>query len=324
MAQMEIVGQKQANCGYEYHCEFKNAPVSFVNSIRRVLLGDIPTVVVRDVEILENASQIPHEMIKHRVEMLPVMALPSDASIIRDAKIDLNIPASPEPRIVRTNDFVISKAPGTLLMGDRDTGNPLLFLKLGPNESIRIKAGLSVETKTASQVCVATMQYHIDPQLAEEDKAAFVEDGGEPAVFNNFYIQKSYSRDDKGRPNWIDLNVESNGVISAKDLVQMSARILKQKVNDYMEQALANITRHKDNEYSIGIPVGGHTELAPLQEILYSDKNVNFVSYSILHPLKTDTLLRLHTEMNVETILKNAQSKLEEYCDMLEKDGGRS
>ena len=74
MAQMEIVGQKQGNCGYEYHCEFKHAPVSFVNSIRRILLSDIPTVVVRDVEILENTSQIPHEMLKHRVEMLPVMA----------------------------------------------------------------------------------------------------------------------------------------------------------------------------------------------------------------------------------------------------------
>jgi DNA-directed RNA polymerase subunit L len=279
---------------------------------------------VRDVEILENTSQIPHEMIKHRVEMLPVMALPSDASIIRDAKIELRVLPSPEARIIRTNDFVVTKAPGTLLMGDRDTGAPLLFLKLGPNESVHIRAGLSVETKTASQVCVSTLQYHIDPVLAEEDKRAFLEDGGEAAVFNNFYIQKSYSRDEKGRPNWIDLNVESVGVIPAKDLVQMAARILKQRVAEYMEQALANITRHKDNEYSIALPKGGHTELAPLQEIMYSDKNVNFVSYSILHPLKADTLVRIHTEMNIETILKNAQSKLEEYCDKVEKDGGRS
>jgi DNA-directed RNA polymerase subunit L len=324
MAQMEILGQKEANCGFEYHCELKGVPPTFVNSLRRVLLSDIPTVVVRDVEILENTSQIPHEMIKHRVEMLPVNVMPTDAAVIRDAKVELRILPAPEERIIRTNDFVITSGRETLLMGDRDTGAPLLFLKLRPNETIHIKAGLSVETKTVSQVCVSTMSNKIDPEVAREERELFLEDGGEPAVFDNFYIQRCYYKDEKKRPYWFNLDVESVGIIPARELVRMAARILKQKIADYMEQALGNIARHKDNEYSVSLQLGGHTELAPLQEVLYSDMNVNFVSYKVPHPLKPDTVLRFQTKENPESILKNAQSKLEEYCDKVEKDGRRS
>ena len=309
-----IEGQTSANCGYEYHCEFKNYPATFVNSIRRILLTDIPTVVISNVEILENTSQIPHEMIKHRVEMLPVRVQPTDAQMIRDTKIELRLMPSPDARTITTNDFAAD-----VLMGDRDTNEPLQFIKLRPNEVVHIKAGLSVETKTASQVCVSTLSYHTDPELVKEDREAFLEDGGEAAVFNNFYIQKSYSKDEKGRPNWINLDVESNGVIPARELVKMAGKILKQKLDEYLEEALANIARHKDNEYSISLKIGGHTELALLQEVLYSDMNVNFVSYDIPHPLKSDTLVRIHSSALPETLLKNAQDKINNYCSILEK-----
>jgi DNA-directed RNA polymerase subunit L len=314
-----IENTQQVNCGHEYHCEFKGYPPTFVNSIRRILLSDIPTVVVRDVEILENGTQIPHEMLKHRVEMLPVNVLPADSNVIRDAKIELRILPDPKERWIYTSDFVVTKGRDTMLMGDRDTGAPLVFVKVRPNETLHIKAGLSVETKTASQVCVSTLSYHIDPEIAREERELFIEDGGEPAVFDNFYIQRCYSKDDKGRPTWIDLNVESIGVIPARELVRMAGKLLKQKVSDYMEYAVSNIARHKDNEYSISLQIGGHTELAVLQEIMYSDLNVNFVSYDIPHPLKSDTIVRFHSKSNPETILKNAHAKLDEYCDILEK-----
>jgi DNA-directed RNA polymerase subunit L len=310
----------EINCGHECHCELKGFPPTFANSIRRILLADIPTVVLGDVEILENNTQIPHEMLKHRVRMLPIALLPTAAGILRDAKIELRILPDPtKERWIYSSDFVVTNAPNTLLMGDRDTFAPILFTKVRPNETLHIKAGLSVETKTASQVCVSTLRYHIDPEIAKEERDAFLEDGGEPAVFDNFYIQRCYSKDENGRPNWIDLYVESNGVMTGRELFRMASRILKQKVSDYTEQAISNIARHKDNEFSVSLALGGHTELALLQEIIYADKNVNFVSYDIPHPLKPDTVLRFHTKTNPETILKNAQTKVEEYCDILEK-----
>ena len=58
--------------GFRLDAELKTIHVSFVNGLRRILLSEIPVVVVSNIQILENTSSMTHEMIRHRVEMLPV------------------------------------------------------------------------------------------------------------------------------------------------------------------------------------------------------------------------------------------------------------
>lgn len=316
----QLLNNRETNRGNDFHCELKTVPSTFVNGLRRVLLSDIPTVVIRDVEILENTSQMPHEMLKHRVEMLPVNVLPTDASTIRDAKIELRILPESKQRTLYNTDFVVDAARPTIMMNDRDLGTPILFMRLRPNETIHIRGRLVVETKTASQVCTATSMWHIDEDRAKEDKREFVEDDeGNPVLFDKFYIQRSYSRDENGRPNWFDLNVESVGVIPAKQLVKMSAGVLRGLVDSYVKEALNNIERQKDGEYRIQIKQGGHTVCALMQEVIYTNIPVNFVSYDIPHPLRSDTVLRFQTKQDPESVLKTAQGIVEEYCAIVEK-----
>ena len=317
----EFVKTRETNHGNEFHCEFKDFPVTFVNGLRRILLSDIPTVVIRDVQIKENTSQLPHEMLKHRMEMLPVNCQPTDASTIEDAKIELRIlPENNGVRNITTRDFAIESGRETLLMGDRESQDPLLFIRVRPGESVHMTGRLSVETKTASQVCTASTKWHIDRERAEEDRRAFVEDdGGSAAVFDNFYIQKSYSRDDKGRPNWIDMEVESVGVIPSKKLLQMAVSIFRKQVQMYMKEAGVNIEKGKDNEYRIQLEQGGHTVCAVLQEIIYYKMPVNFVSYDVPHPLRSDTVLRFNSSLDPKSVLETASSIFEEYCSNVEK-----
>jgi len=317
----EIVNQSESKCKNFFHAEFKKFPVTFVNAIRRILLTDLPTVVIRNVEVLENTTQLPHEMLRHRMEMLPVNVKPTDASTIREAKVELRVlPEKEGTRSIRTNDFVIESSRPTLLMNDRELDTPLLFVRVRPNESVHIRGKLAVETKTASQVCTATTMWHVDPVRAKEDKRIFVdENNGSPAVFDNFYAQRSYSRNAKGRPDWIDLDVESVGVIPAKELVDMSVKILRKQVEEYMAVAIDNIQRQKDDEYRVEIDQGGHTVCALLQEVMYETQDVQFVSYDIPHPLRPETVLRFHTKRVPETILKAAQTVVEEYCESVEK-----
>lgn len=316
----ELLNMRESNRGNYFHFELKNVPSTFANGLRRVLLSDIPTVAIRDVEILENTSQMPHEMLKHRVEMLPVNVLPSDATAIRDAKIELRILPQPTPRTIYNTDFTVESSRPTLLMNDRDMNTPLLFLRLRPNEVVHIRARLAVETKTASQVCTASSMWHIDTERAKEDKREFVEDDeGNPVLFDNFYAQRSYSRDENGRPNWFDLDIESIGVIPARQLVKMAGGILKSMVQSYIKDALNNIERFKDGEYRIQLKQGGHTVCALLQEVIYTNISVNFVSYDIPHPLRPDTVLRFQTKQDPESILRTAQGIIEEYCAVVEK-----
>ncbi len=322
MATIENI--RAANNGFELSCELKNFPVSFVNGLRRILIGNLPTVVIRDVQILENTTQLPHEMLKHRVEMLPVNVSPTDAATIKDAKVELRIlpqKDKDETRVITTDDFVVESGREGLLMKDRDLGTPLIFLRVRKGESVHIKARLSLESEQVSQVCTATTGWHIDPELAAIARKAFVEEGNDPRIFDNSLIQRYFSRNERGRPNWIDLSIESVGVLKSKDLLKMAVAILKKQVDAYLKDALENIQRESDpGTYSVSLEKGGHTIGYLMQEVIYSDSNVNFVSYDIPHPLKNTMILRFNTSKKPESILKTAKDTIDEYCLVVENN----
>jgi hypothetical protein len=297
--------------------EFRNFPLTFVNGMRRIMLSQIPTVVVRDVQILENTTQMPHEMLKHRMELLPIDLLHTDSTIIRDAEIRLRLYPQPEDTVVTTDDFVIESGRDNLIMRDRDLDTPLLFLRVRKGEQVYVRAKLAVEK--ASQVCTASMSYHVDPERAEKDKKKYVENGGDPRVFDNFYIQKSYSIDEIGRPNWIDISVESVGVVPPKDIVKLAVIEFKSQVDSWMTNALEKISREGNGTYNVKLDQGGHTVGALLQEVIYHSKDVNFVSYDIPHPMKPAMILRWCGSKKPEDILKEAQKTIHEYCEIVEK-----
>jgi DNA-directed RNA polymerase subunit L len=56
-----------------------------------------------------------------------------------------------------------------------------------------------------------------------------------------------------------------------------------------------------------------------LQEVIYSDQNVGFVSYDIPHPLRNTMVLRFHSKKSPEGILRTAKETIEEYYSLVEK-----
>jgi DNA-directed RNA polymerase subunit L len=298
--------------------EFRNFPLTFVNGMRRVMLSEIPIVVIRDVQILENTTQMPHEMLKHRMELLPIDAMHTDSSIIRDSSIQLKVHGQTEDTLITTDDFEVQSGREQLIMRDRDLKTPLLFLRIRKGEQVYVKAKLAVEK--GSQVCTASMAFHVDPERAENDKKKFVEGGGDPRVFDNFYIQKSYSIDEIGRPNWIDVSVESVGVLQAKDIMKLAVTEIKQQVDSWMTNALEKIAHESEKgAYNVKLDQGGHTVGALLQEVIYHSKDANFVSYDIPHPMKPAMVLRWSSSKKPEELLKETQKTIHEYCEIVEK-----
>jgi len=261
---------------------------------------------------------MPHEMLKLRMELLPVNLQHTDTTIIKEAVIELRLHQQKENSVITTDDFVIQSGRDKLIMRDRDLGTPLLFLRVRKGEEVHIKAKLAVEK--GSQVCTAAMSYHVDKELAEIHKKKYVEEGNDPRVFDNFYIQKSYSRDDIGRPNWIDIDVETVGVLTPKEIMKLAIKEFRSQIDTWMEQAAENITHEKEeNVYRISLEYGGHTVGALLQEVIYHSKDAPFVSYDIPHPMKPVMVLRFITTKKPETLLKETQKTIHEYCDIVEK-----
>lgn len=319
MATVENI--KTGNSGYEFSCEFHGFPVSFVNALRRICLSSIPTVGVQDVKILENTTQMPHEMLRHRVEMLPINVRPDDVSTIRDAKIELHLFPSNETRVVTTDDFVIQSGREGVLMKDRDFNTPSVFLRVRAGEKVRLTGRLSLDTQGVSQVSTATTWWVVDPELAKKERKTWVDAGKDPREFDNFYVQRSYYRDEQGRPTTIGMSIESVGVLKSKEILEMAVKILKKKIDEYISYALEHIQRIPNDEgsYKIQSNVAGYMEGYLVQQELYNDQNLNFVSFDLVHPLVKDTVLKLNTSKTPESVLKSAKESIEEYCSIVEK-----
>jgi len=321
----EIRNIKTLNDGRDLTAELVYFPVGFVNAIRRILLSGIPTVVIRDVQILDNTTQMPHEMLRHRMEMLPVNVTPDESGVIKDAKIELRMPVIKEAKIVTTEDFTVESGREGILMKDPEFGTPCLFLKVRAGESIHMTGRLAVESEGVSQVETATTSWHVDPDMAKDQRKKYIEDHPEDKdagrYFDNFLIQRCYSRDDKGRPNWFNLQIKSVGVLKARELLRLAVQILKKRIDEYVTLALKNIKHEKDEgTFSVTLDIGGHTVGVLMQEVIYADE-VQFVSYDIPHPLKSEMVLRFNTKKAPEKVLETARKTIEEYCSLIDNDG---
>jgi DNA-directed RNA polymerase subunit L len=308
--------------GFRLDAELKGVPVSFVNSLRRILLAEIPTVVISNVQILENNSSMTHEMIRHRTEMLPINVRADEVAVIRDTKIELRVVADKSPREVTTDDFVATGPRGDVLLKDRDLGTPLLFMVLKPGEFIHIKATLIIQTTKASQVCVSTFKNHIDPDIAKVDRDTFVARAGDDQgarreaaqVFDSFHIQRSFHRNkETGRPDWFDLTVESIGTTPARDLVKKAAEILLEKVREF---AKLPVLREEEGWYRVEVPGETHTLGTLVQELTYLSNMTEFVSMDIGHPLIPKLVIRFNSKTSTpESVLERVEKEASSLCE---------
>ena len=279
--------------GFRLDAEIKDVPIGFVNALRRIVLAEIPTVVVSNVEIVENSTQLTHEMLKHRMEMLPVNVRPDETGVIRDTRIELKTGTKEESVDITTDDFQVSGPRKNVLLYDRDLDTPLMFLTMKPATVLHVKATLSIETKGTSQVCVSTFKNHIDPEQAKTDRILHIENGGDPAVFDNFLYQRSYAKDENGRPHWFDFTVESIGVVKAKDLVKKAVEVLQAKI---VEWAKTPIQREEGGWYRMETEGETFTVAQLVQELMYAGGLVEFVSRDVGHPLVPKLTMRFNTK----------------------------
>ena len=295
----------------EMNFELRNVPVQFANAIRRMLLNETPTVEITDVQILENTTLMPHEVMKHRVEMLPINVRPSEEDVIRNAKILLRMPATEESRIVTTDDFVVESTRTDLLMKDVDLGTPMFFLKLKKGETVHLTGRLKVNP-TSSQVCVATYSYHVDEEKAKIDSEKYQD----KRLFENFHKQLSFHVNEKGRPDWFDFTVESIGVIPPKELVVGCLNMLERRADMWLKAAKESIIRESEPDvFRVTTTSEGHTLGALLQIVMYEMGMCSFVSYDVPHPLRKEMNVRFRSlEKTPENILDAAVAKITELC----------
>ena len=297
--------------GFGFKFEVRGVPPQFVNAIRRILLNETPTVEITDVEILDNTTLMPHEMLKHRMTMLPVAVRPNEEDVIRNARIGLRYPVVEELQVVTSDDFTVSGARTDILMKDRDLGTPIYFMKLKKGETIHIEARLTVNPR-GSQVSLATYNAHVDQVKADLVK----EEHTDKDTFEVFHKQRILHLNEKGRPHWFDFQIESNGVIPAKELLKNTLETIKARTKAWVKAGKESIVREAEpNVYHVVSMVEGHTIGALAQAVAYESDLCSFVSYDVPHPLRPEMVFRFATTRTPESILDTVGTAIYGLCD---------
>jgi DNA-directed RNA polymerase subunit L len=262
------------------------------------------------VDILENTTSLTHEMLRHRVEMMPVNVKPDEVGVIRDTRLELKTGATETPVEVTTDDITVFGPRKEILLKDRDLQTPGFFLRLAPGQTLSLKASLGLGS--GSHVCVSTFRNHCDPEKLKTVRRDWEVSGKDVREFDNFYFQKFYERDENDRPYWFDLAIESVGVLPAKDLLTLAVQVLKDKLVEFLKQP---VQREEPGWYRIEVENETYTLGQLVQDLLYRDKNVDFVSRDIGHPLQPKLVIRFSTKQQPEKVLETFKREALELCE---------
>ena len=160
----------------------RNIDLALANSLRRIMLAEIPTVAIDLVEVLENTSVIPDEFLAHRLGLIPLNSKDADQlNYTRDCECDsycdlcsivLQLEARCDTRGVMkvyARDLVVSSRGPTSELGRPvtldDQGEGPIVTKLRKRQAVKlrciVKKGIAKEH--AKWAPTAAIGFEYDP-----------------------------------------------------------------------------------------------------------------------------------------------------------------
>ena len=161
--------------------ELSGFDVSVVNALRRVMISEVPTIAIDQVEIKTNTSIMYDEMLSHRIGLVP-LKIPSSVKMDQAKDITFQLfvkTGADEVRTVYVRDLVWIPPPSDELNPDMEPPTfpfpNIILLKLGPNQEIDLKCICEVDVGRthAKWSPVATAYYRLLPDISVSNKLPF-------------------------------------------------------------------------------------------------------------------------------------------------------
>lgn len=304
--------------GHSLSCSFEGLPVAFVNGIRRILVGETPILKLGNVNITENTSKLPHEVIQHRLQQLPINLRPTSLGWDK-VSVSLDAESTTTVRMITTADFKIQNAEENLLLGDKDFGDPLLFLKLNPGEKISLTAKLVLDPN-GSHASLAAYQNMPDPEQVEKAVVDILKDLPESkhAMRREVFLRheaQTYPLKDKYL-----FSLETDGIVAPRILMEETIAQLQSKVMKWFADPNFQQEVNDTNSYRSVVEKESHTLGNVIRSIFYAlpKDQVNFVAYEKPHPLKDSIVIRLSVLTSLESVVDQAKALATQYFTSLQ------
>jgi len=236
----------------------------FVNSLRRVMIADLPKLAINDVIIYDNTSALFDEIIAHRLGLVPI---PTDLSLL-SFKDECVCKGKGCPNC--TVRYTLSKeGDGKVLSGDLQPSEktwaitedkiPIVELFNDQRLILEVEAVLGSGKDHAKWQAVQAPAYRMETSIEfDKSKSSYVKDfvNKLPENLVELKADKLVLKDEtklpvlesyidqekidyikiKRDPTKVTFNFETDGALKAKDAIIESAKILEKKYNEFGKQ----------------------------------------------------------------------------------------
>lgn len=157
----------------------EGADTAFMNSLRRIMLAEVPSMVIDEVVVIENSSMLHDEILAHRMGLIPLKTdldsynLPEECPCKSELGCNLC-------RVSLTLDIEAKDSTKTVYSGDLISDNPNIvpvstripIVKLAPDQRIRLEAyaRLGKGEKHAKWQPVSVCAYKHFPRVEIDEK----------------------------------------------------------------------------------------------------------------------------------------------------------
>ena len=245
---------------------------AFMNSLRRVILAEVPAMAIDDVVVIENSSMLHDEILAHRLGFIPLKTdlgsynLPEDCSCKSElgcnlcrVSLTLDVEAQGGGRTVYSGDLV-SENPQVIPVSDK-----IPIVKLAPDQRLKLEsyAMLGKGSKHAKWQPVSVCAYKHFPKVKINEKECdscgkcvdvcpkrvlSISEGGKKLELRNV-IECTVCQDcvdacPKSPPavevSWdkdaFVMDIESTGALEVDQIISEAVNILDRKFESFLEQ----------------------------------------------------------------------------------------
>lgn len=329
-----------------------NTNVSVANALRRTILSDIPTVVIKNTDIIYNTSQFNNQILEQRLSCIPVHIEPQDdielnnLQLIIDEKNEDN-----DLKYITTAHFIIYdkttdkymsiESLNNIFPKNKYTNEHIIFCRLKPKlsneipgEVINLKANLSLGTASekGSYNVVCTCAYgntpdkeliHIERQNYENilKEKNMIEQDIESALDNwDLHNYKRYYLKDS-----FDFSIESIGVFTESKIIFKACNIINfglMKILENQEQKSYTLKKNTialENSvdiilYYIDYTLGKLLEFIIYKEYYMGQKVLSFCGFLKPHPHEKYSIIRIAFTKQKNFTDENIENIIRDSC----------
>lgn len=328
--------------GKHLNFDISNIDVGFLNSIRRVILSEIPNIAVNfesynifnnDITFHKNTSVLHNEFTGHRISLIPLCFEETEILSFdpNDYKFRINEKGK---KLVTTKDIKIYDANDNLYPPDVHskifppdpiTNDYIIITKLKNEDEVldvtfRARIGIAKTHSRWSPVSTCTFFNNLDNKLVEEERPKATDSN----KFDTIDKYRLFLKNEYGEPNSFNFTIESECRMTPVYIFESAIKILHSKVGSCFNNPTIELIDHDSHMYAITISGENHTIGNLLQVSIFNiyvrnENKVDYIGYIQPHPLEEKIVfkIRFYNEMTddgitefLNDVVKNTQKIL--------------